>query len=249
MENKTAVVIRNYSERNQFLHRVLATLRNQSFDDLIICLLNLNNKPINTDLYQSKSIDDIFDYLRAKNVRYISVIDDDDTLSPEFFSRTISVMKNISIPSVKAITTHTNKVMELCEGNRIRVLTTEPLNHHLNYGILALDTLRYRDALRLSSCVFEFKEFVDSCYRHDLRHPSFFWPFIIDFGSKFDIWLLAEAMGFYHVREQSEFNSNNYSIRHAAEADIYIRAQLNQLYRSSSNEPVLSGILQKLIFS
>lgn len=247
MNSKIAVVIRHYSNRAQFLNRILNSLKNQSFQNIVICILNMDNKRLDVSYYNTHLTQDLFQYLDRHGIRYISILDDDDTLAPAFFSRVISVIDNLSFESVKAITTHTNKVFELCEGNRIRTLRTDPLNHHLKYGVISLDTLRYRDALRLSSCVFDYDCFKLISKNHDLRHPSFFWPFIINFGAYFDIWLLEEAMAFYHIREFPEFSSANYTDKNSDSTDIYIRIKLNELYRSSENI-VLSNILERIIF-
>ncbi|WGE75307.1 glycosyltransferase family 2 protein [Actinobacillus equuli] len=251
MNSKVAIVIRYYSPRKQFLYRLLDSLNKQSnIENLLICILRMDNKPMNVDLnyYNTDNSQELFQYLDSQSVQYISILDDDDTLAPDFLSRTLSVMGNIHFPSVKAITTHINKVFELCEGNRIRILRTEPLNHHLKYGILALDTLRYKDTLRLSSCLFEYESFKSICYRHNLREPSFFWPFIIDFGAFFDIWLLEEAMAFYHIREFPEFSSANYEDKHIEMSNIYIRAKLNELYRSNQYNFALLEILRRVMF-
>lgn len=251
MNSKLAIVIRHYSPRKQFLYRVLESLRNQSVREFITCVLSMDGKKsqIIDDVNYFLSEDELFKFLDQKAVKYISVLDDDDTIAPEFFSRTLSIMDKLEFDSVKAIMTHTNRVVELCEGNRIKVLRTEPLNHHLNYGVLALDTLRYKDALRLSSCLFDYESFKSISVNHDLRYPLFFWPFIIEFGATFDIWVIGEAMSFYHVRETSDPQANNYSYDNPVESEVYIRMQLNKLYRSSSNNPALSGIVNKLMFS
>lgn len=249
METKIAIVIRHHSIRKQFLHRLLESLKKQSkVENVLICILLMDNNPINTDYYSSSSSQEIFSYLDSQSIKYICILDDDDTLSPEFLSRTVSVIEKNTYLSVKAITTHTNNVFELCEGNRIRILRTEPLNHHLESGILALDTLRYRDELVLSSFLFEYNSFKSICFRHNLLQPGFFWPFIIDFGAHFDIWLLEEAMVFRHIRELSEFSNANYSRKNIKFGNIYIRAKLNELYRSEKNNFALLEIIKRIIF-
>ena len=39
-------------------------------------------------------LSELFNYLDKEEVKYISVLDDDDSLSPEFYSRLISVIVN-----------------------------------------------------------------------------------------------------------------------------------------------------------
>jgi hypothetical protein len=247
MNIKTAVVIRSYSKRIRFLKRALESLKYQTFKNIVVCILNMNNETIHNDGYFStNSTSELFKYLDDMEIKYISILDDDDTLSPEFFSRLISVLDSLKYPSVKAITTHVNNVFEYMENNRVRISRTEPLNHHLKSGVLSIDTLRYRDVLVLSSFIFNYKSFKEIIYMHDLNNPAFFWPFIIHFGIRFDIWILEEPMAFKHIREISSYNESNYSTKSLEKFNLYIRLKFHELYRL--NELSLNTLLTRLVF-
>ena len=255
MLNKTAIVIRTFSGRDRFFKRICDSVFNQTFTDSIVCVLNVGDSSfshdgfvgINRPLYYTSDVLELFDYLDKEKVKYISILDDDDSLSPEFYSRLISVLANNKYCfSAKAITTHVNKVFECVENNRVRISRTEPLNHHLKNGLLPLDTLRYRGALELSSFIFDYNSFKELVFIHDLKEPAFFWPFIIHFGLKFDIFILEEAMAFKHIREVSSYNEDNFTHREQSKYNNYLRMKFHELYRVQ--DVGLNNFMGKLLF-
>lgn len=120
------------------------------------------------------------------------------------------------------------------------------MNHHLKNGLLPLDTLRYRGALELSSFIFDYNSFKELVFIHDLKEPAFFWPFIIHFGLKFDIFILEEAMAFKHIREVSSYNEDNFTHREQSKYNNYLRMKFHELYRVQ--DVGLNNFMCKLLF-
>ena len=256
MSNKTAIVIRTFSGRDRFFKRICDSIFNQTFSNKIVCVLNVGDDSFSYDevfdadraIYYTSDASELFNYLDKEEVKYISILDDDDSLSPEFYSRLISVLVNKKIcRSAKAITTHVNKVFEYVENNRIRISRTEPLNHHLKNGLLPLDTLRYRDVLEISSFIFDYNSFKDLVFMHDLKDPAFFWPFIIHFGLNFYIFILEEAMVFKHIREVSSYSEDNFTHREQSKYNNYLRIKFHELYRIQNVG--LNNFMCNLLFS
>lgn len=256
MSNKTAIVIRTFSGRERFFKRICDSVFNQTFSEGIVCVLNVGDDSFSYNgifeadrsIYYASDVSELFNYLDKEEVKYISILDDDDSLSPEFYSRLISVLANDkSCYSAKAITTHVNKVFECVENNRVRISRTEPLNHHLKNGLLSLDTLRYQEVLEISSFIFDYNSFKELVFMHDLKDPAFFWPFIIHFGLKFDVFVLEEAMVFKHIREVSSYSEDNFTHREQNKYNNYIRMKFHELYRTQNIG--LNNFMCKLLFS
>lgn len=261
MNNKVLIIVRHHSSRKRLLLRAIKTIENQTHKDYIYALL-----PMDYDTHHELNYYDfiqhdqgkffgiintqesVLSFLEFNKSAFVCFLDDDDTWAPEYLSRLISILKTKdSYPSVKAVASHSNKVTEVMEGNRIIVNRTEPLNHYLSTGPLEFDFIQYRNSLPVSSCLFEFDSLKKIIKNHDPFKPGFFWPLLIDYISQYDIWLIPEALSFYHFRENSDHIHGNYSLINYEQYEIYNRLKINELMRHTKNNKLLILLISNLI--
>ncbi|HGG3408758.1 TPA: NAD(P)-binding protein [Salmonella enterica subsp. enterica] len=179
---------------------------------------------------------------------YLCFMDDDDSWAPEYVSRLLSVLANIqsTYSSVNAIACHTNKVAEIAENNRIIINSTQPWNHYLNAGPVSFDVIYYRNSIPLSSCLFDKNSVIDMIESHKLSSPAFFWPFFIHYLAENDVWILPEALAFYHFRENDDFEFGNYTVINNELFDIECKIAENKMMRSIDDSSLLNVLLSNI---
>ena len=259
MNDEILVIIRHKLGRKRLLKRAISSVGNQTYKKVRVIILSMNfdkgnleycsflNTIIEKD-YEIIDNDNLGSYLISSQSKFMCFLDDDDSWAPEYLSRLISLLTKTSVeyPSVRAVASHTNKVREVSESNRIIINETQPLNHYLSVGPLDFDVIYYKNSVPLSSCVF-FKESVKEIItNHQVNSPSFSWPFIIDYLSKYDLWIVPEALSFYHFREDNDFEFGNYSVIKSQESDIEYKIKINNMLRREKNSPLLNIILESL---
>ncbi|ECG9460486.1 glycosyltransferase family 2 protein, partial [Salmonella enterica] len=188
------------------------------------------------------------DTIKMSKSNYLCFIDDDDSWAPEYVSRLLSLLANIqsTYSSVNAISCHTNKVTEVAENNRIIINTTQPWNHYLNAGPVSFDVIYYMNSIPLSSCLFDKNSVMDVIENHKLSSPAFFWPFFIHYLAKNDVWILPEALAFYHFRENDDFEFGNYTVINNESFDIECKIAENKMMRSTDDSSLLNVLLANI---
>ncbi|WP_241574725.1 glycosyltransferase family A protein [Rosenbergiella nectarea] len=260
MNEDVLIIIRHKLGRKRLLTRALKSVSNQTYKNVkvaVLCMdfykrdLNENSYLNICDKNESTLIEEgeFNDFFKSSDAKFFCFLDDDDSWAPEYLSRLISLLSITTnkYPSVQAVACHTNKVNEVCEGNRIIINDTQPWNHYLSAGPLEFDTLQYINSLPLSSCVFLKKGIADIINNHNINSPIFSWPFIIEFLSKHDIWIVPEALSFYHFREKNDSEFGNFTILNGEIRDIEYKIKINSMMRGNSNTSLLNALLGTLL--
>lgn len=260
MNDEILVIIRHKFGRKRFLKRAISSVDNQTYKNVQVVILCMNfdkddseyQKFLNTIIVKDALItnsDNFENYLKNSQSKFLCFLDDDDSWAPEYLSRLISLLNKTAVkyPSVQAIASHTNKVKEVSESNRIIINDTQPWNHYLSVGPVEFDTIYYKNSVPLSSCIF-FKETAQEIItNHNIDSPVFSWPFIIDFLSKHDLWIVPEALSFYHFREENDFEFGNHSIINSQESEIEYKIKINSMMRRENKTALLNAILEKIL--
>jgi len=260
MNKDVLVIIRHKLGRKRLLKRSFDSVSNQTFINKSVVIFCMDFKKEESSKHDYLSIidssvnfidsnQDLAEYVKDSSAEMVCFLDDDDSWAPEYLSRLLSMLikTNSSYVSVKGISCHTNKVNEICEGNRIIINDTQPWNHYLNVGPLDFDAIHYANSVPLSSCVFFKNSISDLLLSHEVNSPSFSWPFLIEFLSKNDIWILPEALSFYHFREKNDNELGNYSLVDADEFSIKLKVKLNNLMRRNGNTDFLTLLLNTIL--
>lgn len=260
MNEEVLVIIRHKIGRKRLLKRSYDSVSNQTFKNksVVIFCMDFNKEEFIKHDYLSiidgsivflDNNQELAKYVKDSSAEMVCFLDDDDSWAPEYLSRLISILTrtNSDYISVKAISCHTNKVNEICEDNRIIINDTQPWNHYLNAGPLDFDLIHYTNSIPLSSCVFFKDSIQDSLFSHEFNSPSFSWPFLIEYLSKSDIWILPEALSFYHFREKDDNEFGNYSLVNAEEFSIKLKLKLNNLMRRDGNSDFFNLLLNMLL--
>ncbi|EDJ0415194.1 glycosyltransferase family 2 protein, partial [Salmonella enterica subsp. houtenae] len=254
MEKSLLVIVRHKPGRTRLLMRALKSINDQTFKkiNIVIFCMGEELKRHHVDDFYLKELSSIytiiydenriFDTIKMSKSNYLCFIDDDDSWAPEYVSRLLSLLANIqsTYSSVNAISCHTNKVTEVAENNRIIINTTQPWNHYLNAGPVSFDVIYYRNSIPLSSCLFDKNSVMDVIENHKLSSPAFFWPFFIHYLAKNDVWILPEALAFYHFRENDDFEFGNYTVINNESFDIECKIAENKMMRSTDDSSLLN---------
>jgi len=260
MNDEILIIIRHKFGRKRLLKRAISSVDNQTYKNIRVVVLRMNfdednlkyNEFLDTIIEKKTQViskDELESYLINSQSKFMCFLDDDDSWAPEFLSRLIGLLTKTSekYPSVRAIASHTNKVREVSEGNRIIINETQPWNHYLSVGPVEFDVIYYKNSIPLSSCIF-FKETAQEIIsNHSVDSPALSWPFILDFISKHDLWVVPEALSFYHFREENDFEFGNYSVISSEESDIEYKVKINSMMRRENKNSLLNAILDKLL--
>ncbi|EPG8841406.1 TPA: glycosyltransferase family A protein [Klebsiella pneumoniae] len=259
---KILTIVRHKPGRFRFLLRALHSVYNQTSKEVKVAIYCMGAEQdlskdeysyINTiqEKYNLSLIpfnQDVSEIIKKSDCEYICFLDDDDTWAPEYLSRISSTLTatRLKYPSINAIACHSNKVVEVAERNRIIINTTSPWNHYLAVGPLSFDVIHYKNSLPISSCFFVKNSIFNIINKHNFSSPSFFWPFLIDYLSQNDLWILPEPLAFYHFRENTDFKYGNFTEINREECEIDYRLMINNMMRDSKNSTLLNTLLSNL---
>lgn len=259
MKSKVLVIIRHFGNRKRLLLRALQSVENQTYKNHEVYILSMSSSTddnlkkgllhpnVHTIFSDQHAV--FFAEMQSSSADKIAFLDDDDTWAPEFLTRLISVYENRmqGLNAVKAICCHVNKVNEVSEGNRIIINTTLPFNHYLPTGPINFDALYYKNSIPISSVIFSKDEFLVVAKEHNVFNPAFYWVFLIDFISAYDLWLVPESMSYYHFRDANDSYVGNYSILQDASNEFEFTLNLHGLMRRKDNTQLLNMLLNMLV--
>ncbi|HWY32031.1 MAG TPA: glycosyltransferase family 2 protein [Candidatus Acidoferrum sp.] len=149
--------------------------------------------------------------LKDLNSDLAVVHDDDDTWSPEFLARMITVyaMEKRRFPKVGGIVCHANKVVERVEGNLITIEQLEHYNQWIQPGVISLERMCECNMFPPISFLFELAVCKQIGQYNELLTPQADWDFNVRFMLERDIWLLSESLAFYHHRQNASGDLSN----------------------------------------
>lgn len=141
--------------------------------------------------------------LRNLATDYVMVHDDDDSLHPEFFAKTLAYLQAPPHPSVRGVITKTERVIERLSENDVQEVRRFPYNDWVK-------TVNFRKMLAANffapiAFVFCRQACLDAgAFREDLPVLGD-WDFNIRFLQHYEIGVLHETLAYYHDREQVSY--------------------------------------------
>lgn len=176
--------------------------------------------------------------LKVLDTDYAVIHDDDDSWSPEFMSRMLSVIEveKQKLPSIKGVMCYSNRVIESVNGNFVTVNHTEPFNHWIPPGLISLERMLFENMFPPISFIFSLPLCKDLGMFNDKLPVLGDWDFHIRFLLKADIWVLPEVLAFYHHRPDSDGVLGNSVISGLDKHKLYRSLLSNQWLRDDINK-------------
>lgn len=164
---------------------------------------------------------------------YAVIHDDDDSWSPDFLARMMEVLavEKARLPSLQGIVCYSNRVLETVVGNLVTVDYTEPFNHWIQPGLISLERMLFENMFPPISFIFSLQVCKElEGFSEDLPVLGD-WDFHIRFLLKHDIWMLPEAMAFYHHRPSADGAMGNSVISGLDKHRLYRSVLMNRWIR------------------
>lgn len=232
-------IIMRTKNRPLLLERALRSVAGQQFDDWHLAVVNDGGEPEPVERLvaalpelQRKRVSVIHNAqsvgmeaasnmgLWSLETDYVMVHDDDDSLHPGFFRKTVDYLDCPPHPSVRGVITHTERIIERIEGDTVIQVGAYPYNDWLR-------TISLRRML--AGNVFAPIAFVvdrQACrevgaFREDLPVLGD-WDFNVRFLARYEIGVIPEKLAYYHNREDD--GTGNYS------SSVNAKAHLHEFY-------------------
>ncbi len=164
--------------------------------------------------------------LRVLESKYAMVHDDDDSLQPEFFARTAAYLDQPPHPSIKGVITHTERIIEVIEGDQVRQVRTYPYNNWLQS--ISLRRMLAENVFAPIAFLFDREACLEAgAFREDLPVLGD-WDFNVRFLLRYEIGVIPEQLAFYHDREGDGSDDYFSSVR----AKAHLHALYDNLLRN-----------------
>ncbi len=251
---KIGVIMRT-KNRPLLLARALQSVCRQSMQDWQIALVNDGGDPEPVDaLVASLGADQQKRVIRidheasvgmeaASNAglarldsKYAIVHDDDDSLHPDFFSKTAAFLDEPPHASVKGVITHTERVIEAIEGDSVRPIRTYMYNDWLRS--VSLRRMLAENVFAPIAFLFDREACREvGAFREDLPVLGD-WDFNVRFLCRYEIGVIPEKLAYYHDREGDGSSDYQSSVR----AKAHLHAFFDNLLRNEwLREDIASG--------
>lgn len=254
------------STRYRLLERCLEDIKNQTYRDWIILLINdggdknkieeLVNKAhlereecklfhlqANQGLHKAINVG-----ARATETVYVVVHDDDDTWHPMFLEKTIGYLEGHL--ACKGLITHSNKVFEKITDTGIKIKRIRPFNDRLR-GVISMYDMLKNNLFSPISFIYRSEIYKEIGYFNEALQMLEDWEFNIRFLEHYDIEILEEKLANYHIRvkdktiEQSYRNTVTSKKKLHQKYDTIIRN--TYLRRDLKNDEIGVGVLMNII--
>lgn len=136
--------------------------------------------------------------LRAGDSAYVIIHDDDDSWHPEFLARSVAALESAPVSSIAGVVTHSVRILETIEGDRVVTQSQEPFNNWLK--TVTLHRMAASNVFPPISFLYKRSVFdAIGFYREDLPVLGD-WEFNLRFMTRHDILVLPEELAYYHHR-------------------------------------------------
>ena len=250
---KVAVITRT-KNRTFLLRRALQSVLDQIFENWVMVIVNDGGIPEETERLieeykerfkgrckiihntQSVGMEAASNIgIRSSDSDYIVIHDDDDSWHPLFLEKCVNYLDNNTSANFAGVITHTIRILEKIENNKIILEQQEPFNTWLR--AVTLYRMSANNTFSPISFVYQ-RRVLDEIgyYREDLPVLGD-WEFNLRFMSKYDIHLIPEALAFYHHRlKTKEGDFSNSVIKDDSKHIFYDALLRNELLRKDLNE-------------
>jgi len=246
MTQATVAIITRTKDRPLLLRRAVDGILGQSYQDWLHVIVNDGGDPAavasvidgREDAYRGRLIRIDHPHslgmeaasnagIRACDSRLLIIHDDDDAWHPDFLARMVPTLDGLA-ERFAGVICHATLVEEEIQGDQVKEVRSWPFNAHLEAIDLAL--MARRNLFPPISFLFR-RAAYDAVgpYRDDLRVLGD-WEFNLRFLRHFDIFVLPEALAFYHHRL-------------ASQGGIYANTVIGQLNSHRQQEALLRNEL------
>jgi glycosyltransferase involved in cell wall biosynthesis len=232
-------VITRTKNRPLLLKRAVQSVVQQSFEDWFLVIVNDGGDPApvreivsqvsekhrarirQIDHPQSLGMEAASNAgLNALETRYAMIHDDDDSLHPDFFRKTLTYLENPPHPSVRGVVTHTERILEQIEGNTVRKVRSYPYNDWLK--TISLRRMLAENVFAPIAFVFDRMTCHEvGAFREDLPVLGD-WDFNVRFLARYEIGVIPEMLAYYHNRDDED--TGDYA------SSVSAKAHLHQFY-------------------
>lgn len=210
-------IITRTKDRTLLLRRAIESVLDQTFQDWIMVIVNDGGAKAPVDelveAYQDRFRGRSYVIhnetclgmeaasnigLKGSDSRYIVIHDDDDSWHPRFLQRCIGFLDTNTYPRIAGVITHTVRVLERIQYDRVVVEGKEPFNTWCKS--VTIYRMAASNIFPPISFVYERRVFDRiGYYREDLPVLGD-WEFNLRFMGQYDIFLIPEQLAFYHHR-------------------------------------------------
>lgn len=233
---KVGVIMRT-KDRPILLKRALQSVTQQTFKDWLLVIVNDGGDPgpihdmlatLDAEL-QKKIIlvshPDSIGMEAASNAgleklqtEYAMIHDDDDSLHPDYLSRTTAYLDNPPHPRVKGAITRTTRVIEKIENGTVEILDEFPFHDWAE----SMSLRRMMGQNFIAPICFMFNR--EAClevgaFREDLPVLGD-WDFNVRFLEKYEIGIVPEFLAFYHDRPNPD--NPDYATTFSSKGDLHV---------------------------
>ncbi|NFH68116.1 glycosyltransferase family 2 protein [Clostridium botulinum] len=243
---KVAIIMRT-KDRNMFLKRAIESVINQTYKDWILTIVNdggnledienllksynkykdkivvvHNEKSLGMEAASNRGI-------KSVNSDYVVIHDDDDTWEKEFLSKTVNYLEeNLTC---NGVITHSNKVIEKIDDEKIIIKKIKPFNTYLK-GMIDLYELCLKNLFSPISFIYRRKVLNEIGFYDEILPVLGDWEFNLRFIEKYDIHIISEKLANYHQRPEIKNGVNSNSIIGGKNKHLYYETYLiNRLQR------------------
>lgn len=168
--------------------------------------------------------------ITASDSPYLVIHDDDDSWHPTFLEECLTFLEAKAYPSVGGVITHSTKIVERIDREKVIVERQEPYNS----WVLSVHIARMIVENMFPPISFLYKRSVlDEIGGYDEQLPVLGdWEFNLRFLEKYDIYVIPKALANYHHRlSTSELKYGNSIIRDINKHVVYDTLLRNRLLR------------------
>lgn len=217
----TIGIIMRTKDRPILLQRALRSVTQQAFADWHLVIVNDGGNPelveellstLDTEVrkkitlishVQSVGMEAASNAGLSKlQTKYAMIHDDDDSLHPEFLSRTTSYLDNPPHPRVKGVITRTTKIVEKITNGQVTVIEQHPFHDWAES--MSLRRMIAQNFIAPICFVFDREVCHEvGAFREDLPVLGD-WDFNVRFLEKYEIGIIPEFLAYYHHRLNPE---------------------------------------------
>ena len=213
---KVAIITRT-KNRNILLRRAIESVLCQEMQDWIMVIVNdggdkgalellleeyrpnFHNRLHVIHHEQSKGMEAASNAgIKSVDSEYVVIHDDDDSWHPRFLKECVDFLDQTTYPNTMGVVTHSTRILEHIEGDKVIPYHKEPFNTWLNS--ISIYRMAADNVFPPISFVYRRNVFDEiGYYREDLPVLGD-WEFNLRFVSKYNIHVIREELAYYHHR-------------------------------------------------
>lgn len=217
MKNAKVAIITRTKNRIILLKRAIESVQKQTMTNWVMSIVNDGGNIEELDAYLSTLPSEFMKKVvvchnekslgmeAASNVgimntnsEYVIIHDDDDSWDEKFLEKTVNYLDYTEFSDCKGVVTHSIRVIENIENEKVTILESEPFNTWMNW--ISLFRMAAGNTFPPISFLYR-REVFDEIGMYDESLPVLGdWDFNLRFLEKYEIFVLHETLANYHHR-------------------------------------------------